>query len=130
MFIVGSGTLDHAEQGREPPDESVTVVVGGGGKVLVVRPAVVAPPWCCCCCCCCCFCEGTRLDRGNRALLRDIVFFGGLAVNSQCCVFFDIILYMYGKSSKTEKSLEKWSSSNHKILPQSFITHFFIATIF
>jgi len=53
--------LDHAEQGREPPDESVTVVVGGGGRG-VVRPGVVPP-------CCCCFCEGTRLDRGNRELL-------------------------------------------------------------
>ena len=70
MCIV-VGTLDHAEQGREPPDESVTVVVGGGGRG-VVRPGVVPP------CCCCCFCEGTRLDRGNRELLRDSVLFGVL----------------------------------------------------
>ena len=65
MCIVG-GTLDHAEQGREPPDESVTVVLGGGGRGVVVPP----PPSCC-------FCEGTRLDRANRELLRDIVLFGG-----------------------------------------------------
>ena len=73
MCIV-VGTLDHAEQGREPPDASVTVVVGGGGRG-VVRP-VVAPP-------CCCLCEGTRLDRGNRELLRDIVVFWGLGFQSE-----------------------------------------------
>ena len=55
--LLDRGTLDHAEQGREPPDESVTVVVGG-----VVSP--VAPPCCCCCCCC----EGSRVERGNREL--------------------------------------------------------------
>ena len=65
------GTFDHAELGWwDPPEESVTVVVGRG----VVRPGV-AP---CCCCCCCCFCEGTRVDLGNRELPREMVLFGGL----------------------------------------------------
>ena len=67
------GTFDHAELGWwDPPEESVTVVVGRG----VVRPVVA--PCCCCCCCCCCFCEGTRVDLGNRELPREMVLFGGL----------------------------------------------------
>ena len=57
--------MAHAEQGRDPPEESVTVVVGGVDRI------VVAPPPCCC------FCEeATRLDLGNRELLGDSLLFG------------------------------------------------------
>ena len=75
MCIVGR-TLDHADKGREPPGESVTVVVTVGEG----RPVAPPPPCCCCCCCCCCcFCEGSRVERGNRELPRDIMLLlGGL----------------------------------------------------
>ena len=69
MCIVGR-TLDHADKGREPPGESVTVVVTVGEG----RPVAPPPP-----CCCCCFCEGSRVERGNRELPRDIMLLlGGL----------------------------------------------------
>ena len=78
--------MDHAEQGRDPPEESVTVVVGGLDRTVVAPP----PP-------CCCFCEeATRLGLGNRELLRDSLLFGKLIL----CVFFNIIMSYFQEVCK------------------------------